>query len=146
MKRLGVDCEGVIFHAHARSLSGALEALRKIQETKQFADIYVISRVNVLGRIYFPIRLLFLRFSKRTGIPWDNIYFCRRQKDKAVLCEKLGITDFVDDRFSVLRHMGKLEHRYAFGPTRRDFRKYAKDNKDIVVVRSWGELLPLLTS
>jgi hypothetical protein len=40
-------------------------------------------------------------FYRRTGIPRDNVRFCRKRADKAVHCAELGITHMVDDRLEV---------------------------------------------
>jgi hypothetical protein len=146
MKILGVDCEGVIFRAYGNSIQGSFESLRKIQKSGLFERIYIISRVGLIGRIYFPFRLWLMNFSERTGIPWKNIYFCRRQEEKAIICKRLGVTDFVDDKFKVLRHMKNLERRYAFNSKAEDIENYSKGNENVIVVGSWAELLPMLLS
>ncbi len=144
MKTLGVDCEGVIFHAHRRSIPRSLDSLREIVDSGQFENVYVVSKVNILGRIYFPLRLRLLGFERRTGIPRKHVHFCRRHRDKAVICEQLEITHFVDDRFKVLRHMKNVPYRYAFDPKKRDLKKYPEVIDGMTIVRSWGELMPLL--
>jgi hypothetical protein len=88
--------------------------------------------------------LRFLGFERRTGILRKHIYFCRRHRDKAVICERLGVTHFVDDRLKVLRHMKNVPYRYAFDPKKRDFKKYPEAIDGTTVVQSWGELVPLL--
>jgi hypothetical protein len=58
-------------------------------------------------------------FAARTGIPADNLRFCRRRPDKAVHCAELGITHFIDDRPDVHEALaGVVAHRYLFGPQR----------------------------
>jgi hypothetical protein len=55
----------------------------------------------------------------RTGIPVDNVRFCRRRPEKAIHCAELSITHFVDDRADVHQALdGVVAHRYLFGPQR----------------------------
>lgn len=52
----------------------------------------------------------------KTGLAKDQVYFCKKRKDKAPICRKLGITHFIDDRVDVLSHMvGIVPHLYLFG-------------------------------
>jgi hypothetical protein len=38
-------------------------------------------------------------------MPKENIHFCDEKWQKAIICEKLGINYFIDDRMDVLRHL-----------------------------------------
>ncbi len=144
-KVLGVDCEGVLFKAVGRPLPRALESVRKLAQSGSFEKVYIVSRVNIFGRIIFPLRLRMLGFWKYTGIPRSNLYFCRRDRDKSAICEQLGITDFIDDRLKVLHFLETVDRRYAFNPRRkREFKKYPETAEDVTITGSWDELLPLL--
>ncbi len=58
-------------------------------------------------------------FSGRTGVPADNLRFCRARKDKRIHCVDLGLTYFVDDRSDVHEAIADVvPHRYLFGPQR----------------------------
>jgi tRNA(Leu) C34 or U34 (ribose-2'-O)-methylase TrmL len=60
------------------------------------------------------------RFFERTGIPSDNVRFCRERAEKRVHCLELGLTHFVDDHPDVHRAIrGATDHQYFFGPQRR---------------------------
>jgi hypothetical protein len=57
------------------------------------------------------------RFYERTGIDRRNVRFCLKRPDKAVHCQALGITHFIDDRTDVLAAMaGIVPNLYLFGP------------------------------
>ena len=144
MKVLGVDCEGVIFKAVGGEVPRALESLRQIADSGEFDKIYIVSRVNLLGRVIFPVRLILLNFWDYTGIPRVNIYFCRHDEDKAVISKRLGITDFIDDRFEVLKNLDIKGERYAFNPRKRKIKKFPEVAEEVVMVSSWDELTPLL--
>lgn len=56
------------------------------------------------------------RFWETTGVPRDQLRFCRERKEKAGICRELGIGWFVDDRLDVLVPMaGIVPHRFLFG-------------------------------
>lgn len=83
------------------------------------------------------------QFFQFTGIPQDNLHFCRERWEKAPICQKLGVTHFVDDRLDVLGHLrGIVPHRFLFsptwyGPTESDGRIAA----NVVVTRTWRNIL-----
>ncbi len=55
-------------------------------------------------------------FYERTGVPRDNLRFCRARADKAVHCAELGITHMIDDRLDVHRALrGLVPYLYLFG-------------------------------
>ena len=144
MRILGIDCEGVIFHFHGKSVPGSLENLRKIVRSNRFDKIYIVSRARMLTRFYFLARLWYLNFWHYTGISRHDIYFCRRDEKKADICKQLKISHFIDDRFEVLRHLTTVEKKYALDPTPRSIRRFARSNPDVVVAGSWEELIPVL--
>jgi len=55
-------------------------------------------------------------FYEKTGINPDNVHFCRESAEKAAIAEELGVTQFVDDRFKVLRRMSESIGRILFIP------------------------------
>ncbi|QKW34927.1 hypothetical protein HUT06_13575 [Actinomadura sp. NAK00032] len=55
-------------------------------------------------------------FYARTGLPKENVRFCRKRADKAGHCAELGITHMIDDRLDVHRAIRDIvPHRYLFG-------------------------------
>ncbi|TDD76501.1 hypothetical protein E1293_27090 [Actinomadura darangshiensis] len=56
-------------------------------------------------------------FYERTGLPKDNVRFCRKREEKARHCAELGITHMIDDRLDVHRAIREIvPYRYLFGP------------------------------
>ncbi|NKZ05028.1 hypothetical protein [Actinomadura latina] len=56
-------------------------------------------------------------FYARTGLPRENVRFCRRRAEKAGHCADLGITHMIDDRLDVHRAIREIvPYRYLFGP------------------------------
>ncbi|MEV0298925.1 hypothetical protein [Nocardia sp. NPDC050710] len=55
-------------------------------------------------------------FYDRTGVPRDNVRFCRKRVEKATHCAELSITHMIDDRIEVHRALrGLVAHLYLFG-------------------------------
>ncbi len=144
MRILGIDCGHVIFHGFGKSVSGSLENIRKIAQSKHFDKIYIVSRARVLAKYYYLARLRYINFWSYTGISKNDIYFCRYDKEKAAICKQLSINYFIDDRFEVLRHLATVDKKYAFDPKSEKIKRFAKSNPDVVIVKSWAELTPLL--
>jgi tRNA(Leu) C34 or U34 (ribose-2'-O)-methylase TrmL len=56
-------------------------------------------------------------FTARTGLPADQVRFCRARPDKRRHCQELALTHFVDDRLDVHEAIhGTVDHQYLFGP------------------------------
>ncbi len=140
MRVLGVDCGDVILNVWSGPIPDAMDSLRAIVQSGRFEKVYIVSKAHPITRIIYLAWLSHLDFWNYTGIARRDLYFCLRHKDKAPICEKLGITHFVDDRFEVLSHLKTVPYRYALAPTK------PHPFKDAIVVHSWKELLPLLLS
>lgn len=140
MKILGVDCAGVLFYPYGKSVTGAIQNLQKLTQENRFDEIYLISRVNFLGRVLFPLYLNRLHFWEQTGIPKDHLYFVNYDSDKVSICEDLGITDFVDNSYSVLRHMvGVVDRCYAFKQWKVTDLIHPAKVRNVTRVKSWEE-------
>jgi hypothetical protein len=73
------------------------------------------------------------RFFAVTGIDPAHLLFCRTRPEKAPICERLGITCFVDDRLDVLASMqGIVASRLLFGAA-------GSPDARITAVRGWQE-------
>jgi hypothetical protein len=129
--RLGVDIGRVIIEGdgpdtsfvggseeealRAPEVRGAFEALTRLRP--HFGGrIWLVSkcgkRVEARTRLWLARR----RFFETTGIDAEHLVFCRARPEKAPICEALGITCFVDDRWDVLAAMaGVVPHRILFG-------------------------------
>jgi hypothetical protein len=59
------------------------------------------------------------RFHERTGLPADQVRFCRTRPDKRIHCQALSLTHFVDDHPEVHAAIrGVVTYQYFFGPQR----------------------------
>jgi hypothetical protein len=64
-------------------------------------------------------------FYRRTGLPADQVRFCRARADKRAHCVQLRLTHFVDDHPEVHAAIrGTVAHQYFFGPQRKPVPEY----------------------
>lgn len=94
---------------------GVYEALPGLVE--RFAhQVWIISKCGERIELRTRQWLDHHDFYARTGIPRDNLRFCRKRADKAGHCAGLGITHMIDDRLDVHEAIRPLvPHRYLFG-------------------------------
>ena len=131
--RLGVDIGRVIIEGdgpdtnfiggseeeamRAPAMGGALDSLARL--TSHFERrVWLVSKCGkkVEGRSRAWLEKQ--KFFDRTNIPRPNLKFCKERRDKARICEELGIDVFIDDRLDVLLPMGGIvAHRILFGAT-----------------------------
>ena len=143
---LGVDIGRVIIHGDGPDTSfvggsdadamktpamdGAVESLGRL--CRRFGGrVWLVSkcgpRIQARTRRWLDRH----RFFQTTGIPYGQLRFCLDRRDKAPICDELGIGLFVDDRLDVLEAMRDVvEHRFQFGAT--------SAPPGIVPVPTWG--------
>ena len=126
---LGLDIGGVLvdraFHDKEESffgsapleappVVGALEEIVRLHETGCPYRIVLISKAR--PKIAQATRqwLEHLGFHERTGVARQSVHFVENRIDKAPLCERLGVTHFVDDRNVVLESLTSVQHRFLF--------------------------------
>lgn len=99
-------------------IDGAFETIREL--VPHFGGrVWLVSKCG--SRIEGRSRrwLLHWGFHRATGIPVENLRFCRERRDKADHARRLALTHFIDDRPDVLRFLeGVVPNRYLFGPQR----------------------------
>ncbi|GAA2733972.1 hypothetical protein GCM10010439_55290 [Actinocorallia aurantiaca] len=146
--RLGVDLGRVVVGANRNAqgrvflddprqmplIEGAFEVLPRLVE-RFGGRAWVISRVSEEGE---PLSLAWLEhhdFYGRTGIPRENVRYCRKREDKADHCAELGITHMIDDRMDVHRAIRDLvPYRYLFGPQEEEIPDW------VIVTPGWEDV------
>jgi hypothetical protein len=141
-----IDCNDQAFYVNHYSqvppIKDAFEVLKKINNRQLNNRIYLVSRCPEYAEAIILKWLRENNFYDKTGIDINNIYFCRERKEKAVICERLKITHFVDDRYEVLSYMTETnKHLYLFQPNKYEVQKFLKLPKNIKIVNSWFEIL-----
>jgi hypothetical protein len=100
-------------------MAGAVEAIAGLVD--HFAGrVWLVSKCGPRVQARTERWLRAHHFHARTGVPSQNLRFCRARQDKRGHCVDLGLTHFVDDHpevHSAIR--GAVDHQYFFGPQRR---------------------------
>lgn len=126
---LGVDVGGVIVSLTGRdedtsffgsqprqtpAVAGVFDALAALAVRPFDRRIHLVSKAGPKVAANTRDWLAHHDFFDRTGIPADNLHFVRERRDKAPVCQRLGITHFIDDRLDVLAYLDTVEHRFLF--------------------------------
>ncbi|GAA3761606.1 hypothetical protein GCM10022225_54130 [Plantactinospora mayteni] len=126
---LGVDVGGVLVTLAGRdedtsffggqplltpAVAGVFEALTALTAAPFAGRVHLVSKAGPKVAANTRAWLAHHEFFDRTGIPAGNLHVVRERRDKAPVCQRLGITHFVDDRLDVLAHLETVEHRYLF--------------------------------
>jgi hypothetical protein len=107
-------------------MPGALDAIARLVARFE-------GRVWLVSKCGPPVQARTLRwlaahdFYRRTGVPSQQVRFCRTRPDKRLHCQQLGLTHFVDDHPEVhAAILGTVEYQYFFGPQRRPVPPYGR--------------------
>lgn len=95
------------------AVSGALESIPVLLELFEWR-VHIVSKagpkIAALTRQWLAVHGV----TGGAGIPLGNVHFVRKRPEKHPICERLGVTHFVDDRVDVLGHLATVDHRYLF--------------------------------
>ena len=122
--RLGIDVGGVIAVGDDAAASSAITdecfaAVRTLVERFGAAHTFIVSKAGADTSARTRRWLSDQAFFERTGLLKQNVYFCAARPQKKAIADALGLTHFIDDRWSVLEHLGRCEQRFLF-PHERD--------------------------
>ena len=81
-------------------------------------------------------------FHQRTGLREEHVFFCKDRPQKRPIVDALGITHFIDDRWSVLKHLDECQCRFLF-PQDRDNNvpKKVMESGTLFKVEGWAGVL-----
>jgi hypothetical protein len=95
---------------------GAFEVIPRLVDHFE-GRVWIISKCGESTQVKTLAWLGHHDFYDRTGMPRENVRFCRERAEKAVHCRELGITHMIDDRLDVHRAIRDVvPHLYLFGP------------------------------
>ncbi len=120
--------------------SDALRVIKRcVEECKK---VYVVSKVNEYQRMEVIEWIYDNNFHEITGLPKENVIFCREREDKGPIAKKLGINLFIDDRPEVMVYMSKNVYPVLFKPSSEEVKKFNQQN--VHQVNTWGEIENLI--
>lgn len=154
MKKLGIDVGGVIIKNATEGNDTSFfsdnflktppneEAFNTITKLNDmFDDVYIVSKCGYKIRNKTLDWFKYHNFYDITGISPDNVYFCHERWEKHPICEKLGITHFIDDKLEVLSYLESVKFKYLFKPKSRELKKFNNYLLNVTIVDSWNELI-----
>lgn len=120
---------------------GAVPTIARLAE-ERFGDRVYIVTTNVRRRA--EALAIFAAGGLTQVIPPERVFFCDADAQKAEVCDRLGITHFVDDRTEVLALLERVPHRYLFGAAEADASGRERGPDQVEAVRGWDDLARLL--
>lgn len=152
---LGIDIGGVLVDRVAEgedtsffgsrpldtpAVQGCHEAITQLLEAFQYR-VHIVSKagpsVSALSRKWLALQGL----AGRDGIDPANLHFVRKRPDKHLICDRLGVTHFIDDRLDVLEHLASVEHKILFVGGLGIHEPPRAVPRDVLVVDSWPAVL-----
>jgi hypothetical protein len=136
---------GPTIHRHdyvqVRELEGAFEALARLVRAHGVEAVHLVSKCSPATELRTLEWLAARDLEGRTGIPWSQVHFVRARADKRRVCDALGLTRFVDDRWTVLQHLEGLEQLWLFRPLPNEAELWRSQCKDPHVrkIEAWSE-------
>lgn len=154
---LGVDIGGVIIdrvndgtdtsffsrnYLKTTAVPGAFNALRQLVE-KKFGDrVFLVSTCGERTQEKTLEWLEHHNFYDITGIKRDHVNFCLKRYEKVGICEKIGITHYIDDRLEVLSNLVTVvDTLYLFRPRPDEVKRFVNFLGYVEEVHSWQEIL-----
>jgi hypothetical protein len=83
------------------------------------------------------------QFFEKSGVLKENVIFVDTRAEKAGICEKLGISFFVDDSLTVLRHLiplSGMKLRILYNPQKDVPRHYMRLSRLVTNVSGWEDI------
>jgi hypothetical protein len=156
---LGVDVGGVIIdrvndntdtslfsdnYLATTAVPGAFEALARLAAGRFGGQGFLGSKCGARVEAKTREWLHHHDFHARTGIPAEHLHFCRRRPDKAGICERLGVTHFIDDRLEVLGYLDTVTNLYLFRPDACEMKRHTRHLVQVEIMESWDAVLDRL--
>lgn len=76
-------------------------------------------------------------FYTQTGLTPDKVHFCRERAEKEIICKRLGVTHFVDDRLEVLSYLESVPNRYLFQGSAGEIQKFSAHLDTVKRFEDW---------
>ncbi|HUT48414.1 MAG TPA: hypothetical protein VM325_03680 [Alphaproteobacteria bacterium] len=159
IEALGVDIGGVVMdrindhtdtsffsdrYLETTATPGVIEALARLVAERFGTSVHLVSKCGPNTERKTREWLAHHDVYKCTGIPEDNLHFCRRRREKAPIAKALVLTHFVDDRLEILGSLKTVPNRFLFKPVEAEVTRYKRHLGMVIRVESWAEIVALL--
>lgn len=125
---------------------GAFESVKKLVEWFGRTNIFLVSKCSLSNQNISREWLIQKDFFTTTDVPLENLYFCEKRHQKRSIAEKHRLNYFIDDRWSVLRHLDDLDlinKLYLFNPFAAEKARFESEytGDKTIIVESWSEII-----
>lgn len=130
-------------YLNVRQIAGAFDAIQQIVAAYKPENVHLVSKCGEATQARSRHWLQHHGFFETTNFAYSNLWFCQERHQKQAITAQHGIRTFIDDRFSVLKHLLDLDKLYLFCPSVQelaDCQGSAHTNK-ITVVNGWADVL-----
>ncbi len=121
-----------------------VEGMRHLVSVFGPEHVFIVTKATASVRRDIEGWLVHQDFYDRTGVMPMNVFFCTERAQKGTIAAELGLTHFIDDRWSALKHMPGCEALYLF-PNDSDHsvptRHRVGGGGNLLSVRTWDEVL-----
>lgn len=157
--RIGIDIGGVIIsedtdnpglffsndYLIAKEVSDSFLSIKNMIQNESSNNVFIISKCWPDVQNKSKNWLHNKDFFNITGFEYNNIRFCLERREKRNHCIELGIEYFIDDRYSVHRHLQDLpliKKLFLLNPGESELQLLQKGKKDkIVIAKNWKEIM-----
>ena len=123
---LGIDLGGTIHHKNDKKetvpMPGSFEVINKLRQ--KVKAVYIVSRVTDEQSYRAYKWFQKFNFFEETGLTPNKVHFCYERRDKAPICQRLGVSHFIDDRPEVMSHMDYGVEKLIMNPIMAEVTKY----------------------
>lgn len=156
--RIGIDIGGVIIaqdtddpdlffteaFLRAKPFPDSFEVIQALVQRFGRENVFILSKCGESVQKKSREWLADKNFFEFTGLDPQNLYFCLERYEKAGIAEQLGLTVFIDDRYTVLKYMipsNQLKRLILFCPnTTENELSEMNPNDKIVKIKSWRDI------
>lgn len=125
-------------------MPGVFEGLATLVAARFGPAVHLVSKCGEQTEAHTRQWLAHHDFHGRTGVPAQNVHFCRTRAAKAPIAADLALTHFVDDKLEVLSYLTTVPHRFLFRPRPAEVAAHAQHLSDVRRVESWPDLVAVL--
>lgn len=158
---LGVDIGGIIIaesgkdsEAFSRketylempAVEGAFTGLRRLVDERFGDEVYLISKGGRNTTIRTRAWFYHHDFHGKTGVKDDQVYFCKERRDKVELCQRFGVTHFIDDLLEVLGYLydAGIKNLYLLNPRPDEVKQHEKYLRHVHPLATWEDVVGMI--
>jgi hypothetical protein len=126
-------------------VQGAFAGIRLLNQRFK-GQVCLVSKCG--GKVQVKTRhwLAHHHFYDLTEVHPNHVFFCEERKGKAVICESLSVTHFIDDRLEVLGYLRTVPNKFLFHSNETEVKKYTRYLSEVTRVNTWEEIVSVVVA